>query len=58
MRGACAPGYASRGPGGRMPKRVVERGPTEDIFAAPQQPYTRTLMEAALAGAAVAAPAG
>ena len=29
--------------------RVVERGPTETVFADPREPYTRNLMQAAFA---------
>ena len=36
---------------------VVERGPTEQIFAAPRQPYTQALMAAAFRIEAVQAEA-
>ncbi|MCB1834667.1 MAG: microcin ABC transporter ATP-binding protein, partial [Geminicoccaceae bacterium] len=29
---------------------VIEQGPAEEIFARPREPYTRTLMAAAVAG--------
>jgi ABC-type microcin C transport system duplicated ATPase subunit YejF len=33
--------------------KIVEEGPTESIFDRPQQPYTKTLMAAALEGTAL-----
>ena len=37
--------------------KVVEQGPTEAIFAAPREPYTRALLAAALNLEAVAGDA-